>query len=71
MEMEEVGSAIYSLYLTHMIAVGSLNLDSPGPFLVQLAALIKIISFISFWTIYATEEPSSRLNWKMNLHLAV
>ena len=71
MEMGEVGSAIYSLYLTHMIAVGSLNLDSP-PFLVQLAALNNIIFiFISFWTIYATEEPSSRLNWKMNLHLAV
>ena len=70
MEMEEVGSAIYSLYLTHMIAVGSLNLDSP-PFLVQLAALNKIIIFISFWKIYATKEPSSRLNWKMNLHLAV
>ena len=70
MEMEEVGSAIYSLYLTHMIAVGSLNLDSP-PFLVQLAALNRIITFISFWTIHATEEPSSRLNWKMNLHLAV
>ena len=70
MEMEEVGSAIYSLYLTHMIAVGSLNLDSPL-FLAQLAALNKIIIFISFWTIYAPEEPSSRLNWKMNLHLAV
>ena len=70
MEMEEVGSAIYSLYLTHMIAVGSLNLDSPL-FLVQLAALNRIIIFISFWKIYATEEPSSRLNWKMNLHLAV
>ena len=71
MEMEEVGSAIYSLYLTHMIAVGSLNLDSPPFFLVQLAALNRIIIFISFWKIYAPEEPSSRLNWKMNLHLAV
>ena len=70
MEMEEVGSAIYSLYLTHMIAVGSLNLDSPL-FLVQLATLHRIIICISFWTIYAPEEPSSRLNWKMNLHLAV
>ena len=70
MEMEEVGSAIYSLYLTHMIAVGSLNLDSPL-FLVQLAARNRIITFISLWKIYATEEPSSRLNWKMNLHLAV
>ena len=70
MEMEEVGSAIYSLYLTHMIAVGSLNLDSPL-FLVQLAALNRIIIFISFWKIYATKEPSRRLNWKMNLHLAV
>ena len=70
MEMEEVGSAIYSLYLTHMIAVGSLNLDS-HLFLVQLAARNRIITFISLWKTYATEEPSSRLNWKMNLHLAV